>query len=42
MLAPAAKSHKLDALSGKSVTRETLVRYTFKSLAVNDLIDGNV
>jgi hypothetical protein len=41
-VAPAAKSHKLDALSTKTVTRETLVRYTFKSVRVNGLIDENM
>ena len=31
---------KLDAFSGQTVTRETLVRYTLKSIVVNGLIDA--
>jgi inner membrane protein len=38
--APAAKYTYIDAFNGKSVTRETLLRYTFKSLPVNVLIRG--
>jgi hypothetical protein len=40
--APAAKYIDIDAFNGKNVTRQTLSRYTFKSLAVNVLIGGNV
>src|SRR5215470_15433834 len=40
--APAAKYINIDAFNGKTVTRETLVRYTFKSPPVNLLIRGNV
>src|SRR6267378_1608936 len=32
----------IDALNGKTVTRETLLRYTLKSHSVNDLIRGNL
>jgi inner membrane protein len=38
--APAIKHTYIDAFHGKTVTRETLLRYTFKSLAVNVLIGG--
>ena len=38
--APAAKHTYIDAFNGKTVTRETLLRYTFKSLPVNVLIRG--
>jgi hypothetical protein len=38
--APAAKYTYIDAFNGKSVTRETLLRYTVKSLHVNVLIRG--
>ena len=40
--APAAKHTYIDAFHGKTVTRETLLRYTFKSRYVNVLISGNV
>src|SRR5438094_4235125 len=39
-LAPAAKYTYIDAFNGKTVTRETLLRYTFKSHCVNILIRG--
>src|SRR5206468_8917375 len=39
-LAPAAKYTYIDAFNGKTVTRETLLRYTFKSRLVNVLIPG--
>src|SRR6266850_90131 len=32
----------IDALNGKTVTRETLLRYTLKSHSVNDLIRGDL
>src|SRR5436190_17251038 len=32
----------IDAFNGKTVTRETLLRYTFKSCPVNVLIRGNL
>src|SRR6266404_414668 len=32
----------IDALNGKTVTRETLLRYTLKSYSVNDLIRGRL
>src|SRR6267142_4461865 len=32
----------IDALNGKTVTRETLLRYTLKSYSVNDLIRGSL
>jgi len=32
----------IDALNGKTVTRETLLRYTLKSYSVNDLIRGGL
>jgi len=32
----------IDALNGKTVTRETLLRYTLKSHSVNDLIRGSL
>src|SRR6266567_3698461 len=35
-----AKHTYIDAFNGKTVTRQTLLRYTFKSLAVNVLIRG--
>src|SRR5258708_26190041 len=38
--APAAKYTYIDAFNGKTVTRETLLRYTFKSYLVNVLIGG--
>jgi inner membrane protein len=38
--APAIKYTYIDAFNGKSVTRETLLRYLFKSLPVNVLIRG--
>src|SRR5207302_6251431 len=38
--APAAKYTYIDAFNGKTVTRETLLRYTFKSCLVNVLIRG--
>src|SRR5207302_6367958 len=38
--APAAKYTYIDAFNGKTVTRETLLRYTFKSRLVNVLIRG--
>ena len=38
--APAAKYTYIDAFNGKTVTRETLLRYTFKSRPVNVLIRG--
>src|SRR5205823_12278682 len=41
-LAPAAKYTYIDAFNGKTVTRETLLRYTFKSGPVNVLIRGNL
>src|SRR6267143_2544881 len=37
---PAAKHTYIDALNGKTVTPETLLRYTFKSHLVNILIRG--
>lgn len=37
---PAANSVYIDAVRGKSVTRETLLRYTGKSSVVNVLISG--
>src|SRR6266481_7929222 len=40
--APAAKYMYIDALDGKTVTRETLLRYTYKSHSVNDLIRGRL
>jgi hypothetical protein len=40
--APAAKYTYIDAFNGKTVTRETLLRYTFKSVPVNVLIRGNL
>ena len=40
--APAAKYTYIDAFNGKTVTRETLLRYTFKSGPVNVLIRGNL
>src|ERR1700674_1365453 len=40
--APAAKYTYIDAFNGKTVTRETLLRYTFKSSPVNILIRGNL
>jgi hypothetical protein len=40
--APAAKYINIDAFDGKTVTRETLLRYTFKSLPVNVLIGGKL
>src|ERR1700694_3785743 len=38
--APADKHTYIDAINGKTVTRETLLRYTFKSHPVNVLIRG--
>src|SRR5258708_621783 len=38
--ARAAKHTYIDAFNGKTVTRETLLRYTFKSHLVNVLIRG--
>jgi hypothetical protein len=40
--APAAKYIYIDAFNGKYVTRETLLRYTFKSHSVNILIGGKL
>jgi hypothetical protein len=40
--APAAKYTYIDAFRGKTVTRETLLRYTVKSYSVNVLIRGNL
>jgi hypothetical protein len=37
-----AKYTYIDAFSGETVTRETLLRYTFKSRRVNVLIRANV
>jgi hypothetical protein len=37
---PTGKHNYIDAFNGKTVTRETLLRYTFKSLPVNVLIRG--
>src|SRR5260370_15421006 len=38
--APAANHTYIDAFNGKTVTRETLLRYTLKSRLVNVLIRG--
>lgn len=38
----AANLQKLDALSRRTVSRETLVRYTFNLPEVNNLIDGKL
>jgi hypothetical protein len=38
--APAAKHTYIDAFDDKTVTRKTLLRYTFKSYLVNVLIRG--
>jgi hypothetical protein len=40
--APAARYTHIDAFRGKTVTRETLLRYTLKSHSVNVLIRGNL
>ena len=40
--APAARYTYIDAFRGKTVTRETLLRYTVKSYYVNVLIRGNL